>query len=214
MSQFFEILSRLAEPRALFLNDDDGPLFTLDKSGFEELENRSYEPIFCGQNKLLWEEVASIDFEEGRLGRFHTPQISFKDMEASSRDLSDEKIVRLRENCGHFIEPWEKYHVPYGQIDCIQIDGTDLQKSLKGCKGRDRTDILIQAYKIFTEKPVRIVTDRMTHVFNKSDPNEAERLWREQRLKFARNQEESESRARAQAETRGFLLKFRDFFKR
>ena len=214
MSQFFEILSMLKEPRALFLNEYDGPLFILDKIGFEELENRSFEPIFCDQNKLLWEEIASIDFEEGRMGRFHMPQISFEDLDALSQDMCDEKIALLKKNCGHFIEPWKKYYVPYSEIDYIQIDGTDLQKSLKGCKGRERTDILIQAYKLFTDKPVRIVADRMIHVRNKKDPTPAERLYLDQRLQYDKDLEERKRYARAKAESQWSLSKFRDFFRR
>lgn len=143
MSQFFEVLNTLQDPTVRFANDQGEPILALDKVGLEELSHSGlhHEPVFNGDDKLLWNMISSIDYEELRLGKHHMPQIQFVDIDLILERLSDEKAALVKKNCRCSGESWTKYHLPHNEIFHVEIDGLEIIKFLEGSTG-DRKSVV------------------------------------------------------------------------
>jgi len=161
MRQFFETLKTLTEPRVIIYykvgpySKTEDAVMVIDKGGIEDLTN----DIFKGEAKLLWEEIARIDCERMRLGRFHIPLIRFANEETLLNRLTCEKAAKVKS----ILERSPNAQtIPLSKHIKFHIESTEHYAPMEELSATDRVDVLTSIISRFSDIPVGIIEDRDT----------------------------------------------------
>jgi len=161
MSQFFEILNTLPEPRVTLYykagphSTTEAAVMVIDKVGIEDLTDN----VFKGDARLSWEEVARIDCERMRLGQFHIPLIRLANEEALLNRLTCEKAASVKSTLEKFPNALT---IPLSGHIKFHIDTTEHYAPMEGLSATDRVVVLSRIIHRFSNIPVGIIEDRET----------------------------------------------------
>jgi len=161
MSQFFEKLNTLAEPRVTLYykagpySTTEDAVMVIDKVGIEDL----IDDIFKGDAKLSWEEIARIDCERMRLGRFHIPLIRFANEEALLNRLTSEKADSVKSTLERF--PNARM-IPLSKHIKFHIESTEHYTPMEGLSAIEMVNVLSRIIGRFSDIPVGITEERET----------------------------------------------------
>ena len=152
MSQFFDTLDSLPNPRVLFVNKQNEPVFAFSQSGVETL---SYGP-FVGDDILRWGEIERVFIIRRRLGSWRIPTIRLVNLDALLQRLSDDKSERLN----RMYRSWRGgVGLDFKQVTEIRIEGTEISVPTDNSYETDREWIFSRVVARFKSMDIRTIDE-------------------------------------------------------
>jgi len=166
MSMFFDILDCFPNPRVLFLDKYDTPLFAFSQSGVETLSS----DLFVGDDMLRWGEIKEIFILWARLGGLQIPTIRLVNLDEVLHRLPEAKAERL----SHSYRSWlagVSLNLSLNKDCSIRIDSTPVYMAIEKYEPYNPTEAFRRVVARFSLMYIRTIEQSTPEYKNMYEAN-------------------------------------------